>query len=90
MVPKIATKPCKPSQEEVDRHNAIHLPFRSWCDICVQGRGQEAAHRKNKDKEGHDQEMIEIDYGYTIQCDWIDKVLDSATTLNVFVLKSLD
>ena len=26
MIPKIATKPCRPSQEEeVDRHNAIHF-----------------------------------------------------------------
>ena len=21
-------------------HNLIHLPYRSWCDICVRGRGQ--------------------------------------------------
>ena len=29
--------PCgvRPTIVEVDRHNATHIPFRSWCPICV-------------------------------------------------------
>ena len=29
--------PVKPTQEEVDNHYLIHLPFRSWCQHCVRG-----------------------------------------------------
>ena len=29
-----------PSQEEVERHNLTHLPFRNWCTHCARGRGQ--------------------------------------------------
>ena len=35
-----------PEQDEIDEHNTTHLPFRSWCPHCVQGRGVSAAHRK--------------------------------------------
>ena len=28
----------RPTSEEVDKHNATHLPFRSWCPFCVGGR----------------------------------------------------
>jgi hypothetical protein len=33
--------PPKPSAEEVDDHNKTHLPRRSWCRLCVRGRGEE-------------------------------------------------
>lgn len=35
--------PCRPSQEEVDKHNLTHCPYRSWCRHCVRGRGVEMA-----------------------------------------------
>ena len=34
-----------PSQEEVDKHNLTHLPFRNWCPRCMKGRGKKAPHR---------------------------------------------
>ena len=35
-----------PFQEEVERHNLTHLPFRNWCPRCMKGRGKEAPHRR--------------------------------------------
>ena len=35
-----------PTQEEVERRNLTHLPFRNWCPRCMMGRGKEAPHRR--------------------------------------------
>ena len=35
-----------PTQEEVERHNVTHLPFRNWCPHCMKGRGKEAPRRR--------------------------------------------
>ena len=35
-----------PTQDEIDRHMATHIPFRSWCSHCVRGRGQALHHTK--------------------------------------------
>ena len=35
-----------PSQEEVEKHNLTHLPFRNWCPRCIKGRGEESPHRR--------------------------------------------
>ena len=34
-----------PSLEEFQKHMMTHLPYRSWCEYCVKGRGKEAPHR---------------------------------------------
>ena len=31
----------KPSAEEIRKHNLTHLPFRSWCPICVAARARD-------------------------------------------------
>ena len=36
---KVRKDPGAPSAEEVARHSATHLPYRSWCKHCVNGRG---------------------------------------------------
>ena len=33
------SNPVKPSAEEVDKHEATHIDYRSWCRACVMGRG---------------------------------------------------
>ncbi len=33
----VNTPPC---QDEINRHNAAHLPFRSWCPHCVKGKAK--------------------------------------------------
>ena len=40
--------PRKPSQREIDEHELTHLPFRSWCEHCVKGKGKEAAHYRDE------------------------------------------
>ena len=38
--PVILRSPVRPSAEEVDKHNAVHMPYRSWCPICFRGKGK--------------------------------------------------
>ena len=39
----IAT-PTLPNAIEIARHREDHLPYQSWCDQCVEGRGREFGH----------------------------------------------
>ena len=41
----VAPDPGRPSQAEIDEHCIDHLPFRSWCECCVRGRGTGEQHR---------------------------------------------
>ena len=44
--------PKLPSQSEVEAHYLMaHLPFRSWCPVCVQSKGKEMDHTKEGDGE---------------------------------------
>jgi hypothetical protein len=44
---RIAPDPGAPSAEEVERHRAEgHVPYRSWCEWCVSGRGVGEHHRR--------------------------------------------
>ena len=36
---KLPPNPVKPPAAEVEEHNKTHTPYRSWCDICNEGRG---------------------------------------------------
>ena len=40
-----------PGREERERHEATHIPYRSWCEQCVRGRGQDRQHRRKSDEE---------------------------------------
>ena len=37
-------RPTTPTQEEIDKHNIDHLPYRDWCPYCVEAFGRERAH----------------------------------------------
>ena len=56
--------PKMPSQEEVGWHYVMgHIPYRSWCPICVKARGREDPHvskRGNRDKDG--MARVSMDY----------------------------
>ena len=39
-----ARDPGAPSRAEVEDHEATHLPFRIWCEVCVAGRRENPAH----------------------------------------------
>ena len=55
--------PCRPTPEEVEAHMRTHLPLRSWCEICVRGRAEDAAHSQGKGEESA-VAIVGTDYGY--------------------------
>ena len=32
-------RPYTPTQQEIDEHMPLHLPYRAWCPHCVAGKG---------------------------------------------------
>ena len=47
--PKALPDPGNPTQDEVEKHYLTnHLPCRSWCDCCVQGKAKDLPHKKSK------------------------------------------
>ena len=56
--------PCRPSQAEVDKHNETHIPFRNWCEICIQGRAENYPHKK-AEKEEREVPSVHMDICYT-------------------------
>ena len=39
-MPKVVSKdPGAPTQADIDEHNVDHIPFGTWCECCVVGRG---------------------------------------------------
>jgi hypothetical protein len=44
--PNAKRVPLPVAQEEIDRHNVTHLPFRSWCQHCVRGKATDDHHKR--------------------------------------------
>ena len=44
---RVAPDPGMPTQSEIDDHNVDHLPFRSWCVACVEGKATGEQHRRS-------------------------------------------
>ena len=42
--PVVRRGPSEPSERERAEHDITHLPYRSWCKICVAARGKAAPH----------------------------------------------
>ena len=38
--------PREPSAEEIERHELTHYPAEPWCEICVQAKANDLAHRR--------------------------------------------
>ena len=43
---RVARGPKPPTAEAVAAHDCTHLPYRPWCNWCVQGRGRGEQHRQ--------------------------------------------
>ena len=55
--------PVKPNALEVEDHRKLHLPYRSWCEECVMGRG--LGEQRDSHGEGeHRVPRVGIDYWY--------------------------
>ena len=61
--PRRRRGPKTPTQEEWENHQCTHIPFRSWCKHCVEGRGGVGQRREEDDQED-DHLKIRMDYCY--------------------------
>lgn len=43
--PKILRNPEEPTTKEREDHMKVYIPYRTWCRICVKGRGRDRPHR---------------------------------------------
>ena len=57
---KATPAPKQPSQQEIQEHNLTHMPYRSWCPICVQGKGRSTSHNTQTSRKP----IIQIDFAY--------------------------
>ena len=53
-----------PDEAEQERHAVTHLPFQSWCSVCVRSKSKEDRTLQNTDFEQEDSGVL------TIQMDW--------------------
>ena len=44
----VKSTPITPTIVQMELHRVTHLPYREWCDCCVEDSGRENAHRKAK------------------------------------------
>ena len=61
---KVIKDPGLPTEEEKERHDMTHNPYRSWCPVCVEARGKEDPHRRNKNKRVGSDGVPEIGLDY--------------------------
>ena len=55
--------PEEPTEAERLKHEATHAPYRSWCQVCVRGRGRCKPHyRKVEEGSGNEVPKISMDY----------------------------
>ena len=61
---KSVPAPVLPFKEEVEAHNVLRLPFRSWGSACVRGRGWSLGHHKVDVKTEAEQIPVSVDCGF--------------------------
>ncbi len=61
---EVACKPCMPTEEEVEKHNATHIPFRSWCPYCVAGKAKCNPHFKKDGDRPSSVNVVSLDYAF--------------------------
>ncbi len=61
---KIRTKPIQPSKKEIEEHEPLHYPYRSWCRYCVAAQGRRDKHESVSDSAGEEVACIACDYGF--------------------------
>ena len=60
---KVAPAPVRPPAAQVEDHDIAHLPYRNWCDPCVEGRalGEQRGRHAGR---VHEIPRVGIDYWY--------------------------
>jgi len=91
--------PVRPADSEVDEHERNHVPYRSWCAQCVEGRLKDAPHRKIEADPPDALPVLQMDYCFPSLLDprekitiltGADKVRGSIVTVFVRQKGSLD
>ena len=75
---KIGRDPGNPTEAEREDHCTTHMPYRSWCPICVKAKGKEEPHRSQAKKEKSIKPTVSFDYKSFGQEEDID---DKATAI---------
>ena len=57
---KAMMQPVQPTPQEIQQHNLTHMPYRSWCPVCIQSRGRQTSHQQQTLK----QPVIQVDFTY--------------------------
>jgi len=60
----IPTAPVRPTEAEVEIHNATHIPFRSWCPHCVAGRAKSNPHHQTDQDRPCAIPVVSLDYAF--------------------------
>ena len=66
IIPRALHGPRMPSNKEVEEHEFTHIPFRSWCNNCLRGKGLKRGHRQchHEDDDMEAVPRFAMDYGY--------------------------
>ena len=88
---RVLPTPEMPCQSDIDKHREDHLPYASWCDHCVEGRGREMGHHAI-DKVKHTVPTISFDYLFmNNKGEFVKKKSESDTVpsdgINILVVK---
>ena len=81
--PEDLRSPVRPSARAVELHQYTHLPFRSWCPVCIAARAKEDSHRRSKPRDddyehdGSGLPIVSLDYQE------LDETSDSPTRVIV-------
>ena len=51
-----------PTARERSEHGRLHLPYRSWCPVCVACRGVNHGHQQVRDEFGEQAPEVSFDY----------------------------
>ena len=64
----------KPTEREMVEHRKTHLPYRSWCEECVAGKGRDDPQRR-QELEDDAKPILELDYFFVKTSDVDDKLV---------------
>ena len=62
--PKGVPTPSPPSRQERLEHELTHLPFRSWCELCVKGKCKADQHRATGQLAESEIPVVSVDYAF--------------------------
>ena len=65
---QIKRGPKEPTEEERKKHDACHVPFRSWCSHCVMAAAKASPHRRDADEEADAVPHHHVDYWFMRDC----------------------